>query len=329
MMAQQMPDNTMKIATLLVSLGPEHSARILAQLDQAQVERIVGEIARMGTVSNQTKRAVIREFRTLVNAEEQRCARRSFAEEVLDTALGAEQARPVPHGVTSAAGTAYLRTITPDRAAELLSSEPAHIIGMLLSSLAPEMVAAILERLPADRQSAVALHLATAAAPAQEVREQLEQALRAKALRQMREEQANGRAVLKSMLASAPIMENPPAREPVAHAPATPPAIPVDDDTPSFFALTALAPSRLQGVMRAANLADLCLAFRGADAVLREACLRAMPFSRRLAVRAALRLQQPVRLREITAAQARVTALAQCAGEEISARARVGELLHV
>lgn len=99
--------NTMqKIALLLVSLGPDRAAQIMAHLDQEQITRIVREIALLGKVPNGTKRAVLREFRSLVAAEEERAQSVSFAEQVLDQALGEEKARDMLRKITPAAPSA-------------------------------------------------------------------------------------------------------------------------------------------------------------------------------------------------------------------------------
>jgi len=299
-------NTTQKIALLLVSLGPERSAQIMAHLDQEQIARIVREIASLGKVSNQTKRAVLREFRTLVAAEEERAQSVSFAEQVLDQTLGEEKARDVMRTITPTVAPStppYLSTLIPSRAAELIAGEPIHIIALLLATLPAEKVAAILECLPPAVQAPVALQLASVTSPSPELRRQLEQAICAKARRYQHAELASGQAVLTDVFRQEAAA---PANEPEA----APVAAPADVEIEAAFS-ELLTVADLRALLEHLDARDLGLALRGVSDSLRAAALRALPFRRRMAIQAVLRSQQPVRVREIAAAQERVLAAAR------------------
>lgn len=319
--------NTMqKIALLLVSLGPDRAAQIMAHLDQEQITRIVREIALLGKVPNGTKRAVLREFRSLVAAEEERAQSVSFAEQVLDQALGEEKARDMLRKITPAAPSAppYLARLTPSRAAELIGGEPVHIIALLLASLTLEKAAAILECLPAPAQAPVAMQLATTTPPTPELRRQLEQAVAAKARRYQYEELASGRAVLDSVFRGeadhtpepsgnlAPASDPAPVAAAPAPAPITADTAPaaesaaLDDEINDEFTALITGSTSLRTLFEHLDTHDLGLALRGVSESLHAACLRALSFRRRMAVQAVLRSSQPVQLREISAAQERI-----------------------
>jgi len=318
-----------KIALLLVSLGPERSAQIMAHLDQEQITRIVREIASLGKVANGTKRAVLREFRSLVTLEEERAQSFSFAEQVLDQTLGQEKARDMMKKITPAVAPStpsYLATLTPSRAAELISGEPVHIIALLLASLTPDKAAAILECLSAPVQAPVAMQLATTTPPTPELRKQLEQAVAAKARRYQHEELASGRAVLDTVFrreenhtpepprapapTAAPVPA--PAAAPVLAAAPAPAPVPeptaLDEEINTAFTEIVTGSTSLRALFEHLDTRDLGLALRGVSDTLHAACLRALSFRRRMAVQSVLRSQQPVRLREITEAQERVLA---------------------
>lgn len=324
-------NTTQKIALLLLSLGPERSAQIMAHLDQEQITRIVREIASLGKVANGTKRAVLREFRSLVAVEEERAQSFSFAEQVLDQTLGQEKARDMMKKITPAvapSAPSYLATLTPSRAAELISGEPVHIIALLLASLTPDKAAAILECVPAPVQAPVAMQLATTTPPTPELRKQLEQAVAAKARRYQHEELASGRAVLDTVFrrADSHAPESPGAPAPIAApAPVTastpalapvPKQVPVsalvpeltalDEEINAAFTEILTGSSSLRALFEHLDTRDLGLALRGISETLHAACLRALSFRRRMAVQSVLRSPQPVRLREITEAQERV-----------------------
>lgn len=327
-MAQSLFSKSQKVAMFLMSLGAARSAEVLSQLDPDQVARIARDMTTMGSVSNQTKRAVVREFRGLVTADQQRAEGISFAEEVLDKALGAERAQHIMRTIAPDTGTdgpPYLTTVTPSRAAELIGNEPLHIMALLLLTLPPETSAAIVLQLPPALHPKIAVQMAHATRPAPELARHLEQALRAKALKQIREEQACGSAAL-NVLADA----QPPA---IAPAPSAPAWDFEDESEPAqaeftFFQLPELDLPDMQTLVRRAGMHDLGLALRGAGAGLRNHCLRALPFSQRMTVQNALRSQQPVALQEITAAQARIAALARTIATERVQRLHRGELVH-
>ncbi|MHB0938885.1 MAG: FliG C-terminal domain-containing protein [Armatimonadota bacterium] len=333
-----------KIALLLVSLGPERSAQIMAHLDQEQITRIVREIASLGKVANGTKRAVLREFRSLVAVEEERAQSVSFAEQVLDQALGQEKARDMMKKISPAAAPStpsYLATLTPSRAAELIGGEPVHIIALLLASLSPDKAAAILQGLPAPVQAPVALQLATTTPPSPELRKQLEQAVAAKARRYQHEELASGRAVLTTVFnreenhtPEPPGAPEPMAAPVLAAAPAPALATPApaaasepsaaDEATNAAFTEVLTTSSSLRALFEGLDNHDLGLALSGMSDALQAACLRALSFRRRMAVQGVLRSQQPVRLRDIAAAQERVLAAIRRPGAVPE-----GELVHV
>ena len=169
---------TQKIATLLLSLGAERSAEILEYLDPEQTVAIAREIAAMGQVPNQTRRTVLREFRSRMNDEVQQHAGLQFVEQVLDKAFDPQQAHEVKAMIRSAVPPSlnppYLSTVTPGRAAELISGEPLHIMSLLLVTLPAECSAAILQNLPPKEQVQLALQLSNTTPPSAEVRTQLE-----------------------------------------------------------------------------------------------------------------------------------------------------------
>ena len=168
MMAQQTPDNARKIALLMVSLGPERSAEILARMDGGEVSRIAREMSILDPASRQTMQSVLREFHELVADEPPAAA-----------------PRPVP---------CYLTTLSPQQAARLLDDEPVHLINLLLLSLPPKTAAAVFQCLPSALKPEIARRIAEAQAPTPELRAKLDAALRAKARRRL-DRQADERIV--------------------------------------------------------------------------------------------------------------------------------------
>ncbi len=180
---------TQKIATLLMSFDSEQSAEVLKYLDPEQVALITQEIAGVSALPHQVQRAVLREFRSRVQAD----------------------ASPDASPLADPNGTPYLATLLPARAAELLVSEPPPIIARLLVHVPPAQSAAILECLPAATRGPIMQRLANTPPLTPELRVQLETALRAKALRQATEEGRQGREALTRLQ-----LETPDPAEPAA-----------------------------------------------------------------------------------------------------------------
>lgn len=329
-MAQQRLTNTQKIATLLVALGTERSAKILEHLEPEQMARIAREIAAMGSVPHQQKRAVLREFRALMQAEERRRMGFTFAERVLDQAVGEEKAQQILQTIsmpTAPSGPPYLATVTPARAADLLAGEPPHIAAKLLLVLSFEQAALILEHLPADERGPVAQQLAHATPPSAEVQGHLERALRAKAARRNAEEHYDGAAALTELLAAPAPMPAPVAPQPMKAA--APVAAPTPDV--SFDDLLTMELGEVQAVLRSVDNDTLCLALCGAEMLLRQRLLAAVPFTRRVIVQHRQKALKGTRLRDITAAQDAIARIAQelQAGAGESRLSITRELTHV
>lgn len=302
--------NAQKIATVLMAMGAERASHILEQLNPEQTARVVREIAAMGSVSNHIKRSVLREFRALVHAEEQRNVGITFAEEVLDKALGAEEAQNMLSKIKPAltpSGPALLTTLSAEHAVELLQGEPVHVIAMLLLGIPHEHAAAILVAMPPNLQQTVARQLGATHPPTAELRAMLEKALRVKHQRLQQQAQANGRALL-AEVAPAPAAPAGASRR-VTSASRVPAPAP-EDAAPGFFDLARWEHAALQALLLQVDSLMLCQALCGADQPLRAKMLAALPFGRRVAIQNRLRGIGPVSLRAIAEAQEAIAELA-------------------
>src|SRR6266540_6665966 len=82
-----------KAAVLLVQMGRDVSAKVLAQMREAEVEEVMAEIARLGTVDYTQAGEVIDEFYVLAHSH--RIAGQGgmdFARDLLEASMGAERA---------------------------------------------------------------------------------------------------------------------------------------------------------------------------------------------------------------------------------------------
>jgi flagellar motor switch protein FliG len=280
--------NSQKAALLIQTMGPQRAAEVLDQLPPEQAGRIRAELQALSQVSNETKRAVLRELRVL--------------------------AAPAP---ASAGHTPYLLSLTPDRAAELLTGEPPRLVALLLAVLPVDRGRAIIAGLPTEERTRLKRTLAEVTPPAPLVHQHLEQALRAKAERFQFRETLHGTIAQETLV---------PASMPVL--PAEPPMIPASAPDFTFGMLATLEKSILRAVVTQADLADVVLALRGAEPSFCEHLLHVLPARLRSAIRAQLKQHQPVRLRDIIGAQAALCRVAHTVMIRHAAQYTEKEALH-
>lgn len=290
----QSSTTTRKIATLLISLGTAQSEEILEQLEPNQAAMITNEIAAIGDVPSQTKRAVLREFRALVGGDPQ------HPEKTIKSAPISDMTQK-----TAATPSTLLCTLTPQRAADLLADEPAYLVSLLLSGLSADFATCILNQLPDLLQQQVAARLAKPAPRPQELVEQVQRALYAKAIRQTQTEHPE----VDEMLIGAQLIAEKPQDNP-AHVTQNSTEKPREADTLAFHALCELPHSALHDLLDKLSTPDLCYALRGADRLLADHLLAALPFNRRIAVQSRMKGLGAVPLRTITRIQEQIARLA-------------------
>ena len=153
-----------KVAVLLVQLGKDRSANILAQLRENEVEEISAEIARLETIDTVFAERVMNEFQELVLAR--RYFSRGglgFAREVLEASLGPEKARDIVERLSASLAELpfqFLRRADPRQILGFLQDEHPQTIALVLSHMGSEQAAIVLGALDPALQSDVALRIA-------------------------------------------------------------------------------------------------------------------------------------------------------------------------
>ncbi len=152
-----------KAAVLLVQLGKQTSAKVLAALRDTEVERVSGEIARLGEVESHVAESVLREFTELATAHEYAGQGGiELARELLETSLGRERAdeiigrlsatmQDVPFGFLQRADArqvlSFVQDEHPQTIALVLAHIPAHSASRILSGLAPDLQSDVAHRI--------------------------------------------------------------------------------------------------------------------------------------------------------------------------------------
>ena len=155
---------TSKAAILLIALGPEKSAQVFKHLKEEEIEQLTLEIANTRSVSPQMKEDVLNEFYQVCLAQQYIAEGGiGYAKELLEKALGTEQAEQVIKRLTSSLQVRpfeFVRKTDPAQLLNFIQDEHPQTIAMILSYLSPAQSAMILGALTPEKQADVAKRIA-------------------------------------------------------------------------------------------------------------------------------------------------------------------------
>lgn len=173
-----------KSAILLISLGPEKSAKIFSQLHDDEVEELTLEIANMRKISAEDKEKVLEEFYQVCLAQEFISEGGiSYAKEVLEKAMGSQKALEIINKLTASLQVRPFDFVRKADASQLLNfiqNEHPQTLALILSYLSAGQAATILASLPQDKQADVAQRIATMDSTSPEVIKEVELVLERK-----------------------------------------------------------------------------------------------------------------------------------------------------
>ena len=153
-----------KAAILLVILGPDKAAQVLKHLDDETVEQLTIEIANVGSVSDEERRAVLQEFQNIMRAKEMIAkGGLEYAKEVLERAFGPEKAAKIIERLISSLQVRpfdFIKTADPVQIVNFLQNEHPQTVALVLSYLEPDLAAQVLGSLPEDLQVEVLKRIA-------------------------------------------------------------------------------------------------------------------------------------------------------------------------
>ncbi|NYE56897.1 flagellar motor switch protein FliG [Carboxydothermus ferrireducens] len=177
--------NINKIAKLLIALGPEHSAKILAKhFTEEEIEKISMAVATIGQITPEERQKVVEEFLELYQAQEYiSTGGVSYAKEMLEKALGPQKANEIIKKLISLTAKMPFQMLRKADARQLINfiqNEHPQTIALILSYLLPEQAAMILSSMPAEMQSDIIKRIATMERTSPEVIREIEEVLEKK-----------------------------------------------------------------------------------------------------------------------------------------------------
>jgi flagellar motor switch protein FliG len=155
-----------KAAILMVMLGDEASGSILKQLDEDEIQEISQEIARVHSLTPEEAEGVLDEFYQMMLAHDYVVKGGiEYARKLLVNAFGPEQARRMLDRLMKTLGDESLtfdalQKTDPQQLAKFIHSEHPQTIALVLSHLNPSQAAGLLDSLPPEIRSDVAVRMA-------------------------------------------------------------------------------------------------------------------------------------------------------------------------
>ncbi|GGI94796.1 flagellar motor switch protein FliG [Alicyclobacillus cellulosilyticus] len=303
-----------KAAVLLISLGPEVAARVYQQLTEEEVEQLTLEIANLRKVDLEQREQVFREFKDLAVAREYIAAGGiEYAQEVLEKALGPEQAARVLHKLTASLQVRpfhFVRKADPNQLLSFLQDEHPQTMALVMSYLEPQQAALIMSALPQDLQADVVRRIAQMGATSPSVIAEVEQVLEAKlsTMTSMDSMQVGGIDTVVKILNGVDrstekyILDTLEREDPVL-------AENIKKRLFVFEDIVLLDSRSIQRVIREVDQRDLQLALKAASEEVRQVIFDNM--SKRMAetIQEEMEYMGPVRLREVEEAQQRIVAV--------------------
>ena len=153
-----------KAALLLIQMGKEHAAKVMAQFSEQEMEQVTAEIARIQSVDDDTFKDVLEEF--------SRQAKKSslivqggytYAQRLLEETLGKEKAAEVLLRLANRIQVQpfeFLMAADARQVVSLLTGEHPQTIALVLAHLRPEHASAIMAGFAPEVQTTVARRIA-------------------------------------------------------------------------------------------------------------------------------------------------------------------------
>ncbi len=156
-----------KAAILMVVLKEEASAAVLQQMDEAEVQRIGREIAKVPAIPSELAESVLSEFYEMIIAQDYVLKGGiDYARKILTAAFGAEHATSLMDRLAKtlsmdSVSFDALQKADPQQLVNLIQSEHPQTIAIILAHIGPAQAAKLLGYLPLDVRAEIAGRMAS------------------------------------------------------------------------------------------------------------------------------------------------------------------------
>lgn len=157
-------DGVKRAAAIMIALGEEITAPVLAHLDDDEVSELTKEIATTKVVSPDKMDEYIEDFYNMMLAKKFIAkGGLEYAKSVLIKSLGPERARKIIDRLTKmleqSSGFDFLAKIDPKQLAKFIQTEHPQTIALILAHLDPSQAAESLAQLPEEMKADITLRI--------------------------------------------------------------------------------------------------------------------------------------------------------------------------
>jgi len=173
-----------KAAILLVQIGQENAAKVMAHLREREVEAISAEISNLDSLGGQETESVLEECRDIAGAHANVMrGGPAFARALLEESLGYERAEAIMNRLAASAMQLpfqFLHRADPRQLLSFISGEHPQVIAVLLAHIPSDKATLVLSGLEPERQADVAHRIAVMDRTSPEILQKLEAVLERK-----------------------------------------------------------------------------------------------------------------------------------------------------
>lgn len=173
-----------KAAILLIQMGREKAASVLAHLTENEVELISQEIARLQSISASESEQVLGEFKELMQVRANISqGGLAFAQGLLEQSLGPDRASEIMDRLNAAAVKMpfqFLHRADPAQLRSFIAEEHPQVIALVLAHMTPDKASLLLSGLSPDQQAEIAHRIAVMDQTSPEIIHSVEQVLERK-----------------------------------------------------------------------------------------------------------------------------------------------------
>jgi len=324
-----------KAAALLITLGTEASAKLLARLPPEALDRVALELLRMPAVDATVRDAILEEaYAGLFAHAGVLPGGENYALELFGQAFGQGKARELLDRVHMAQQIIpfdFMRDIEAPQAAGLLSEEHPQTIALILAYLDPQKGASILSELRHEIQADVAKRIATMDRTSPDVLREVERVLERK-LSTLASEDYTSAGGIDTVVEVLNNVDRG-TEKIIIEA--------LEEDDPElaeeikkrmfvFEDIVLLDDRSIQKVLREVDTQDLAKALKGVDAEVQEKIFRNMSKRASSLLKEDMDFMGPVRLRDVEEAQQKIVNIIRKleeSGDIVVARAGEEELV--
>jgi flagellar motor switch protein FliG len=301
-----------KAAVMLLQLSKEESAKVLGQLRENEVEELMAEIARIGTVDAAAAEEVVDEFHLLATSH--RLATQGgldHARDLLEATMGAEKAAAILDRLSATVTDMpfkFINRADPRQVLSFIQHEHPQTIALVLAHASAVLASQILSGLSPELQSDVAHRIAVMDRTSPEIIRQVEASLERKVSSVLQPSELSTVGGLQPLVdiinradrvTERMIMEGLEGRSPEL-------AEEIRRRMFMFEDVVHLEDKAVQLVLRQVEMSDLATALKGVAEGVRDKVVRNLSERARENLLEEIELLGPVRLRMVEEAQAKI-----------------------